>query len=505
MNIILILAMFALGTGGGYTVRHLFWLKQQKKFREEQKKALSRLEKEEAQLLKRAQEESERFKSEIKSELREKEKELKLLEVSLREREKSLDRRAENLDEELKALKAKEEKIEEIKEQLRQIRTKQEESLERIAKLSKEEAKKILLDLVEKESKEDLAKRLLHLKKRYDEEFEIEAKKTLSTIIERIASEQTVEMTTTAINIPSEEMKGRVIGKEGRNIQAFERATGVDVIIDETPDVITLSSFDPLRRHVAAIAMQKLIKDGRIHPARIEEVVKKTQEEVQIEIRKAGEEAAIRTKVSGLPPEIIKILGSLKFRTSYGQNQLNHSIEVANIAGMLAEELNADVKIAKTAGLLHDIGKAVDHDVPGPHHHLSAEIARKYGFEENVIQAILSHHDDVPTQNIEDFIVKTADSISGARPGSRRESLEQFIQRMKDLENIVNNFKGVEKSYAIQAGREVRVLVKPEEIDDLTAIKLAREIADKIEADMAYPGQIKITVIRETRAIEYAR
>lgn len=505
MQTLILLAAVIAGGAGGFVVRHVTISRQQKNIQAEKKKAAEELESQRKAIFLQAKEEAQKVVEEARKEGQDKQKDLRELEQTLRKREELLDNRASGLDEEIKGLKKKEELTEALKEELRQIRIKQEQSLERIAKISKDEAKQVLLDLVEKENKEDLAKRIAALERRSDEEIERKARSVIITTVERLASEQTAEMTTSSVPINSDEMKGRIIGKEGRNIQAFEKATGVDVIIDETPDVITLSSFDPVRRHVAALSMQRLVKDGRIHPARIEEIVAKVNEEVQAEIKKAGEEACYLAGVPSLPPEIVKILGSLKFRTSYGQNQLAHSIEVANIAGLIADEIGADTKISRTAALLHDLGKAVDHDVPGPHHHISGDIARKYGIDEATIHAIMAHHDDVPAETVEAFVVKTADAVSGARPGARRESLEHYLQRMKELENIVNSFKGVEKSYAIQAGREVRVLVRPEEIDDLMAIRLAREVADKIEAEMSYPGQIKVTMIRETRAIEYAR
>jgi ribonuclease Y len=300
-------------------------------------------------------------------------------------------------------------------------------------------------------------------------------------------------------------MKGRIIGKEGRNIQAFERATGVDLVIDETPDTVLLSSFDPIRRHVAKVALEKLISDGRIQPSRIEEVVKKVQEDIKKEAKEAGEKAVFDLGIHGLHPDLVKIVGNLKFRTSYGQNVLMHSIEVSSIAGLLASELRADVNIVKKAGILHDIGKAVSHEVQGSHHHISAEIARKYGVSEDIVHAIIAHHDDVEPKTVEAILVKAADAISGSRPGARRETLENYTQRLKDLENVANSFSGVDKSFAIQAGREVRIIVRPEELSDLEAMKLAKDIAKKIEQDLQYPGMIKVNVIRETRAEEFAK
>ncbi len=502
--IAVILALFG-GAGAGYVVRQTTLNRQQKQLSERRKQFEAELEQQKKELMLAAKDEAMKLREEAKAQTEVDRRDVKELEGTLRRREETLDKRADGLDSEAKALKQREEQIEALKDELRLIRQKQEESLERIAKISKDEAKQVLLDVVEKESREDLEKRLHSLERQSEEKVEEQAREVISTVIERLASEQTTEVTVQPVPIENEEMKGRIIGKEGRNIQSFEKATGVDVIIDETPDAITLSSFDPVRRHVAFVAMQKLLKDGRIHPGRIEEVVQKTEEEVQTDIKKAGEDAAYRAQVVGLPPEIIKVLGRLKFRTSYGQNQLEHAVEVSNLAGMIAEEIGADVKITRRAALLHDLGKAVDHDVPGPHHHISGDIARKYGIDEATIHAIMAHHDDIPAQTVEAFVVKAADGISGARPGARRESLERYLQRMRDLENVVNSFTGVDKSYAIQAGREVRVFVRPDNINDLEAVRLARQIADKIEGELSYPGQIRVTLIRETRAIEYAR
>jgi ribonuclease Y len=343
------------------------------------------------------------------------------------------------------------------------------------------------------------------MKENLQEESEKLSRKILSTVIQRLASEHTTEHVTSTVAIPNEEMKGRIIGKEGRNIQHFEKTTGVDVIIDETPDAVTMSCFDPIRRHIAKVSLERLVADGRINANTIEDTVKKVQEEMNKEIREAGEEAAYEAGVPGLHSDVLKILGRLKFRTSYGQNVLRHSVEMAHIAGMLAAELGADVNVCKKAAIMHDIGKALDHDIPGAHHHISMDIARKYGMSEIVINAIGAHHDDIEPRSVEAIIVKAADAISGARPGARRDSFESYVKRLTELENIANGFEGVEKSYAIQAGREVRIIVKPDQIDDLGALKLAREIAKKVESDLQYPGMIKVNVIRETRAVEFAK
>ena len=337
------------------------------------------------------------------------------------------------------------------------------------------------------------------------EEAESKARKILVDVMQRIASEQATENAISAIHLPSEEMKGRIIGREGRNIQIFEKETGVDVIIDDTPETVTISAFDPIRREVARIALEKLIMDGRIQPTRIEEQVEKAKEQVGKEMREAGESAALEVGITGLHPDVIKILGRLKYRTSYGQNVLKHSIEVAHIAGLLASEIGANVSTAKKAALLHDLGKAVDQEIIGAHHHISRDIAKKYGFSPEIVHAIEAHHDDIEPKTVEAIIVRAADAISGARPGARRENLESYVKRLEELENIANSFEGVEKSYAIAAGREVRIIVKPEEIDDLASAKLAKTIAKKIEKEVQYPGQIKINVIREIRATEFAK
>jgi len=440
----------------------------------------------------------------------EKEKEEKLRSVSEREkslskREESIDLRSEKIDSERKQIEDKVKEIDQIKIELVAAREKRVKELERISKLKSKDAKEELLREIEHDYKDEVIRKVREMKEILKENSEQEAQKIIVDAIERIASEFTAEHTTFAVHIPSEEMKGRIIGKEGRNIQSFERATGVDVVIDETPDTVLLSSFDPVRRHTAKVALERLISDGRIQPSRIEEVVAKAQADVKKEAKEAGEKAVFDLGVPGLHPDLIKIIGNLKFRTSYGQNVLTHSIEVANIAGLLAAEVGADVKIVKKAGILHDIGKAVSHEIEGSHHHLSAEIARKYGVSEDVIHAILAHHDDVEAKTVEAILVKAADGISGSRPGARRETLENYVQRLTDLENIANAFPGVGKSFAIQAGREVRVIVKPEEITDLEAIKLSKDIARKIEQDLQYPGMIKVNIIRETRAEEYAK
>lgn len=468
-------------------------------------KSVQDLETKQKEIILKAKDEALKIKEEAKKDEGEKRNYLDTVEQSLRRREELVDRRLDDLEQGRQSLQNKEREIESIKNELQKIKEKQFETLEGIAKLKKADAKKYLLEEVEKEYQEEIIVEIKKQKERLKDEAEKIARQVVATAIGRLASDQTAESTSYTINIPNEEMKGRIIGKEGRNIQHFEKVTGVDVVIDDSPETVTIACFDPVRRYIGKIALERLIADGRIQPTRIEEVVKKVEEDVNKETKEAGEQVVLEIGVTGLPSDLIKILGTLKFRTSYGQNQLRHAVEVAQIAGVLAAEVGADVNIAKKAGLLHDIGKAIDHSVSGAHHHISMDIARKYGLSETVVNAIGAHHDDIEPKTVEAILVKAADAISGARPGARRESLEQYVQRMKDLENLTNAFVGVEKSFAIQAGREVRIIVKPEEIDDLESIKLAKDITKKIEQDLQYPGQIKVNVIRETRAIEYAK
>lgn len=494
-NLIIYLAAAVVGGGAiGYGGR-IYIAKRKKDLSDQKQKEIILQAKEEASKIKEdAKKEEEKIRTEIQE-----------LERNLRRREELLDKRIESNDIERDKIKEKEQEIEKIKTEIGQIKTKHEETLEKIAKVNKDQALEILLKNIEKEYKEELIGKIKEQKEIAREEAQNVAREILSTVIQRLASEHTVETTTTAVNLPSDEMKGRIIGREGRNIQIFEKETGTDLIIDDTPDTVIISAFDPIRRHVAKIALEKLIADGRIHPTRIEELVKKAKEEIGQQIKEAGESAAYEVGVAGLHPDLLKILGRLKFRTSYGQNVLQHSIETAQIAGMIASELGADVNLSKKAALLHDIGKAVDHDIAGPHHHISVDIAKKYGLSDDVCHAIIAHHDDVEAKTVEAIIVKAADAISSSRPGARRESYENYVKRLEEIENIANTFEGVEKSYAIQAGREVRIIVKPEAIDDLSAIALSKDIAKKIEQDLQYPGTIKVNVIRETRAVEFAK
>ena len=435
----------------------------------------------------------------------ERRKEWQKTENRLADREKTLDNKLEELDRRAEKLRAHEDEVDNLKNEIRDIRTRQQEKLEKIAGLKKKDAADKLMQMTERDIKQDLVGLVSKLQHDAMDDAEERAQMILVTAMERMSSEVTAERTVTAVKLTDDEMKGRIIGKEGRNIQALQRETGVDILVDDTPGMIILSSFDPVRRQVARLSLEILMKDGRIHPARIEEVVAKAKKQIEKEVRQAGEDAMRETGVVGIPKEMLLLLGELKFRTSFGQNVLKHSTEMAQIAGMIAEEIGADVRITKIATLLHDVGKAVSHKIEGKHHHIGAELARKYGMDERIVHAIEAHHDDIEATTPEAIIVRVCDAASAARPGARNVSAENFAERMRDLENVATSFEGIDKAYAISAGREVRVIVRPQTIDDLSAIKLARDIATKIESTMQYPGTIKVNVIRETRAIEFAK
>ena len=435
----------------------------------------------------------------------ERRRELQKVENRLADRESSLDRKLEELDKRSEKLRSAEDEVESLKSEIREIRTKQQEKLEKIAGLKKKDADEKLMQMTERDIKDDLLGLVTKLQKDAVDDAEERGQLVILSAMERMASEVTAERTVTAVKLLDEEMKGRIIGKEGRNIQAMQRATGVDFLVDDTPGMVVLSSFDPIRRQVARIGLEMLMKDGRIHPGRIEEVFAKAEKQIEKEVIRAGEDAAREVGVTGIPRELLQLLGELKYRTSYGQNVLMHSTEMAHMAGLIANEIGADVRVTKIATLLHDMGKAVTHKVEGKHHHIGAELARKAGLSDDIVHAIEAHHDDIDATTPEALIVRVCDAISAARPGARNISAENFAERMRDLENIALGFKGIDKAYAISAGREVRVIVRPESIDDLSAIKLARDIANKIESTMQYPGTIKVNVIRETRAIEFAK
>jgi ribonuclease Y len=426
--------------------------------------------------------------------------------------EERLTRRREEYEQKLERMEQRERKISQRQSDLdrrtnnlEKIEQQRMAELSRVAEMTREDAKKLLIEGVEAEAREDMARKIRQVEAEAKEEAEKRARELITLAVQRVASDQVSEISVSTIPLPADEMKGRIIGRAGRNIRAIEKATGVDIVVDDTPEAVTVSSFDPIRREVARVALSKLILDGRIHPARIEKLVEDARAEVNQTIKEEGERAALEAGVPGLHPEVLKLLGRLKFRTSYGQNQHAHAIESARLAGILAAELGADVKIAKMGGLLHDLGKAIDHEFEGTHAQLGADFAKRYGVPEKVVNIIRSHHHEEDQQSLEAIIVESADAISGARPGARRESLETYLRRVKDLEDIANSFPGVSQSYAIQAGREIRIVVKPEEIDDLASIRLSKDIAKKVEESMQYPGQIRVTVIRETRAVEYAK
>ncbi|MFA6272251.1 MAG: ribonuclease Y [Patescibacteria group bacterium] len=439
-----------------------------------------------------------------KQEEQERRNETNQLRKRLEDRETRFDQKLLDLENHQQRVRDKAAQVEQIKTEIQKIKQEQIAKLESVAELSQEDGKKLLLEKVEQESKDNLIQRIKKMEDVNERELESRARTLLSTVIQRYAGSHVAETTTTTVNLPNDEMKGRIIGKEGRNIKTIEQKTGVEIIVDDTPEAIVISGFNPIRRHLAKRALDKLIADGRIHPSRIEEAIAEAKKELSADIRKAGEDAAYEVGVAGLDPKLVQILGRLKYRTSYGQNVLMHSIEVAQISALLAQELGANVAVAKKGGLLHDIGKAVDHEVQGGHPEIGRDIMRKFGLPEEVAYISVAHHEDKPT-SLEGIIVKVADAISGARPGARKDTYEQYIKRLDELEGIATGFPAVEKCYAIQAGREVRVFVKPTEIDDLGAHKLARDIADRIEAELKYPGEIKVNVIRETRVTEYAR
>lgn len=452
-----------------------------------------------------AKDEIYKMRSEIERESRERRNELQQLERRLMQKEESLDRKSDMLERREENLNHSKKEIERLRQEVNDMLEKQRVELERLSGLTAEEARALILKQVEDDVKHEAAVMIKEVEAQAKEEAEKRARNIISLAIQRTAADHVAEATVSVVALPNDEMKGRIIGREGRNIRALETLTGIDLIIDDTPEAVILSGFDPIRREVARIALEKLIADGRIHPARIEEMVEKARKEVDAAIREAGEQATFDADVHGLHPELVKLLGRLKYRTSYGQNVLKHSVEVAHLAGIMAVELGADARVARRAGLLHDIGKAIDHEVEGTHVEIGVDLLRKYKEHEDVIHAMACHHGDMEPQTVEAVLVAAADAISAARPGARRESLETYIKRLQKLEEIANSFEGVEKSYAIQAGREIRIMVKPDRIDDLTCTKMARDIVKRIESELEYPGQIKVTVIRETRAVEYAK
>jgi len=466
---------------------------------------LSDAEKEAKDKLLQAQEEAMERRNQVEQEVKARERELRQEDDRLQQRRSRLDERVEQLENRERRLSQQQSSLDKRHNQLQQLEQERLQELERVASMSQDEAKELLLQTVEQDARQDMARLIREVEAEAKEEADKRARKIVTVAVQRIASDQVSEIAVSTVPLPSDDMKGRIIGRQGRNIRALEGATGVDLVVDDTPEAVLLSCFDPVRREVARVALTKLITDGRIHPARIEKVVATAREEVNQIIREAGEQAAIDAGVPGLHPEIIKLLGRLKFRTSYGQNQLAHSVETAHLANILAAELGADAQIAKAGALLHDLGKAVDHEVDGPHALIGADIAKRYRVQPAVINCIASHHGEAEGESLEAIIVEAADAISGARPGARRESLENYVKRIKALEEVATSFDGVAESYAIQAGREIRIIVKPEQVDDLAAIELSKDIAKSVEENLQYPGQIKVTVIRETRAVDFAK
>ncbi|HTS14517.1 MAG TPA: ribonuclease Y [Candidatus Sulfotelmatobacter sp.] len=500
-------ALFALaaGLGLGFIARGVWGGQAVKQSQEKAGRIVAEARAQQKELILQAKDEQVRLQREAEDEARAKRGELAGLERRVLQRDEQLDQRADMLEQRDRKLLDRERELEQHREELARARQEQVDALERVSHMTAEEAKAVLLEEVREEAEHDAVRVARAIERSARESAEEKARDVVVTAIQRVMTDHTAEMTVSVVPLPSDEMKGRIIGREGRNIRALEQATGIDLIIDDTPESVVISGFDPVRREVARLALTKLIQDGRIHPGRIEEVVAKARAEVDVVMRQTGEAAAYEAGVPGLPPEIIKLLGRLKYRTSYGQNVLQHSVETSRLAAVVAAEVGADIQIAKMGGLLHDMGKAVDHEMEGPHALIGGQIAQRHNLPMKVINAIAAHHQEVEYACVEAPIVQIADAISASRPGARGESMDTYIKRLEDLQAIAESFEGVERSFAVQAGREVRILVRPEQIDDLASMRLARDIVHKIEESLTYPGQIKVTVIRETRAVEYAK
>jgi len=494
-----------IGLALGYFIKQILVEKAKQKQKDEAERILDRAKEQAREIEIQARDQAISIKQKAEDEIDRKRNEISKEDDRLQKRREELDIRVDRLEKRELNLNKRQSSIDRRSNEIEKIYQEQQEELQRISKLTQEEAREMVLENVERDSRQDMARIIRQIELEAREEGENRARKLIAEAIQRVASEHVVEVTTSAVEIPSDEMKGRIIGRNGRNIHAFEQAAGVDVIVDDTPETVTISCFDSVRRETARRALEKLIQDGRIHPAHIEKVLKNEIKLMDRDIIEAGEQAIFEAGVPSLNREIVKTLGRLKFRTSYGQNQLAHAIETAKLAAAIAAEIGGDVEVSRLAGLLHDLGKAVDHNMEGTHAQLGAEIAKRYGVNDKVVNAIAAHHHEVEQESVEAAIVEAADAISGARPGARRESLEQYLKRVRSLEDIANSHQGVTQSYALQAGREVRIFVKPEEVDDLASIHMARDISKKIEDTMQYPGQIKVIVIRETRAVDYAK
>ena len=497
--------LLALGSVLGYYTRQSIAKKRAGTIEAKLQKKILQAKAQTEEILKEAKQKASRILETVKIEEDERRQDLLQTERLLLKRENVLDDKISNLERKEAEFQDKVEKLRKIKEGLEGLQQEALINLERVSNLSREEAKRELLSNLEKEYQKEILEKIKNLESEGWQRFEKKAKELVALAIQKVAVSQAQELTTTTVALPNEEIKGRIIGKEGRNIRTLERLTGVEIVVDERPEAVMISGFDPIRRQIAKTALEKLIQDGRIQPAKIEEMVEKARSEINSQIKEAGEAAVYDVGLVGLDPRLVQLLGRLRFRTSYGQNVLLHSIEVSHLAAALSAEIGADVKVAKKAGLLHDIGKAVDHQIEGSHADIGIKILEKFGVELEVISAMKSHHEEYPYESLEAIIVQTADAISGARPGARKDTLENYLKRLGDLENIATSFSGVEKAYAIQAGREIRVFVKPEEVDDLGARKLAREIAERIQEELRYPGEIKVNVIRESRVTEYAK